>query len=167
MRKMNLDAMVAKGYRPWLPSSQAADLEVLHAHDVPLGGVFSHGSTHVLFLCVTGATERSNVWVYTVLSDAEVERLEGTAFDGPEELEEFAQGMFLNKEAVICYATDSTVQRWSTTTITDDGVVAAVVPFLEDTLHASQQERRYAAQARADATRTALEGAAERELEHA
>jgi hypothetical protein len=164
--EMNLDRIVAKGYRPWLPNGQATDLEVLHAHDIPLGGTFAVGSKRVLFLCVTGATERSSVWAYKVISKEELDDLQRRDFTGPEELEDFAQDLFLNDTAVIAYALDSAVRTWAIAPITE-GVPEAVVPFLEDTLHASESERHRAAQARADATRTALESAAERELEHA
>jgi hypothetical protein len=163
---MNLDGIVAKGYRPWLPSSQATDLEVLHAHDIPLGGTFADGSRRVLFLCVTGAVERSSVWVYKVISTEELAELQDRDFKGPDELEEFAQGLFLDKKAVIAYALDGVVRAWTPLRITG-GVPEAAVRFLEDTVHASAAELRRAAQARADVTRTTLEGAAERELEHA
>lgn len=154
---MNYDTIVTKGRVPWLPSAQATGLDVLHAYNIPLAGTFDSGGKKILFLCVTGATSRSNVWVYKHLTPSERKKLESAEFDGPDDLETVAHALFKGHQAALAYAVDGRISKWSTKVIRDS-VLLSVVQFLEETLKASVDQHRRAAQARADVTKAALEG---------
>jgi hypothetical protein len=153
---MNYDTIVTKGRPPWLPNAKAADLDVFHAYDIPLAGVFEWGATKVLFLCVTGATSRSNVWAYKPLTASELKKLDSKEFADPEDFEAFAHSLFKGKRAVFAYARHGRVSNWSTVHV-DEGVLPSAVEFLEKKLQASEGQHKRAAQARADVTKAALE----------
>jgi hypothetical protein len=153
---MNYDTIVTKGQPPWLPNAKATGLDVFHAYDIPLAGVFESGATKVLFLCVTGATSRSNVWVYKPLTASELKKLESRDFGDLDDFEAFAHSLFKGKRAVFAYAQHGEVSSWSTVHV-DEGVLPSAVEFLEETVQASEGQHRRAAQARADVTKAALE----------
>jgi hypothetical protein len=153
---MNYDTIVTKGLPPWLPNATATGLDVYHAYDIPLAGVFKSGATKVLFLCVVGATSESNVWIYKPLTASELKKLESEDFADPDDFEAFTHSLFEGKRAVFAYARHGRISKWSAVQV-DEGVLPSAVKFLEGAFQASEDQHRRAAQARADVTKAALE----------
>lgn len=67
---MNSGILVRNGYRPWLPSPEASELDVWHEYEMPLIGTFSCPSGRILFSLIGGLDpERPvSVWAYTPLT---------------------------------------------------------------------------------------------------
>jgi len=156
---MNYDAVVTRGFRPWLPNAEAQDLEPLHLYNVPLAGIFTCEETRpVLFICVTGATSRTNVWAYTRLTEAAEDDLEQREFSGPDELEQWIHAQFEQVDAAFAWAKDNMIRTWSSDRVGDGGLLTAAIRFMDHALTATtQDDLRRAEQARVDATRATLE----------
>lgn len=85
---------VELGAPPWTPSPSAVIVEVFNEYDRPLLGVVNQGGTNFIFRCLAGEVETFNVWMFTVVHDEEIARLNATATDEQFEqaLAEAAQG---------------------------------------------------------------------------
>lgn len=163
---MNFDEIVRRGCCPWLPHKDAADLDALHVHDIPLIGVFELDGRRVLFACLTGALLRRNVWGYTVLSEDEESALSATDFDSTAALEDWAHARFIGKPVVLASAFDCVIEEWARDEVDEAGVLEAAIRFMDmqiarlSTSEAARRaQQRQAEQARADATLRTLEPA--------
>lgn len=153
---MNYDALVSQGSAPWLPKG-AEERDVLHMHDIPLIGLFDQVGAAVLYVCVSGATSRANVWAYLPLDEELEEAIEEFDCDSTAELEKFLHGLFIDRTAVFALALDGAVQTWSPGEVDQSGLLEAVISFMDMAMEPTAV--RQAEQARADATLRVLEPA--------
>jgi len=92
------------GRDPWLPSSDAELVDVLHSFTIPLVGIVAQGGQRYLFWCVAGHAAPEQVWAYGMADDPAVDAL--SAADGPES---FAAALraAAHSSTVFAMATDS------------------------------------------------------------
>lgn len=139
---------------PWCPYRGVTEIDVFHAHDIPLAGTFRVGDQAILFLCAVGQTYRSNVWAYLDLTDAETETLAHATWASTPEMVGELESMFTGRTARFAFARDNAV-AFEGTVETDD-LMAAVMAFVEKVMSTTEvqispQDRRRSQQAGADA----------------
>ena len=116
---MNLDNLVKRGYRPWLPSSAASDIDVWHEYEVPLVGTFDNGGDTVLFALVGDADpdRQVSVWAYTVIGADEAQ---DATFDSSIELTDWVRDRFTLTQVLYAVALDFEILNWSEATKVDN-----------------------------------------------
>jgi len=80
-----------KGERPWLPSGESHDLDVLLEYEGPIVGTFrdSDGTTY-LFSLIIGDMGSLQVWGYCRISEADVRFIDSDPFGTPEDVRVWA-----------------------------------------------------------------------------
>lgn len=139
---------------PWCPYLRADNLDVFHAHDIPLAGTFRVGEQQVLFLCAVGQTYRNSVWAYLDLTCAEAERLAGASWASTSAMVAELEAMFAGRSAGFAFARDNVIAFEGTVAVGD--LMDAVMAFVEQVMSATEvaispADRRRSQQAGADA----------------
>lgn len=139
MGRVNLDTLVRRGERPWLPLPDATDLDVWMEYGHPRIGTFRVGPDLVMFATAYDVDDDSlSVWAYVpVPRELEVPTREAE-FATPGELRTFVSNMFSGRQAVFAIAHNDAVARWSTRDVDNDkdGLTSAAADFLDSLLRA-------------------------------
>ena len=72
------------GAAPWKGSSDATPGVVFDFYDMPLVGQLTQHGVQFVFQCLAGTVDKSNLWLYAPIGDAELDKLkelDGPAFD--------------------------------------------------------------------------------------
>jgi hypothetical protein len=136
---VNLDTLVRRGERPWLPLPDATDLDVWMEYGHPRIGTFRVGPDLVMFATAYDVDDdRLSVWAYVPVP-RELEALTSEVeFATSGELRTFISKMFAGRQAVFAIADNDAVARWSTRDVNNDeeGLTSAAADFLDSLLQA-------------------------------
>lgn len=136
---MNLDTLVRRGERPWLPLPEATDLDVWMEYGHPRIGTFRVGPDLVMFATAYDVDDdRLSVWAYVPVPREPEALTREAEFATPEELRTFIGNMFAGRQAVFALADNNAVARWSTRDVNndEDGLTSAAADFLDSLLRA-------------------------------
>lgn len=81
-----------RGAPPWRPGGGALVVAVFSEYDKPLSGIVEQYNCNYLFECIYGQVEGLNVWMYTLVRDAEAEAMISADNDALEGLIREARG---------------------------------------------------------------------------
>ncbi|HEX4832323.1 MAG TPA: hypothetical protein VH478_14665 [Trebonia sp.] len=112
----------------------------------------------MLFAAAGGTDERFSVWAYTVLAEAERDRLSPVRVDSIDELPGLLDRAFAGREAVLALADDLRIRDWSPVQV-DSGLLDTASDFLDQILKVL--EHRRAPEARLQARLAEVEAVAE------
>lgn len=109
---VNTDNLVVRGFKPWLPSPHARNLEVWHEYELPTAGTFDCDEGRVLFthLGDIDPEQHTSTWGYTVVPAHVTEHV---AFKSSAEMDEWIERAFHGACVVYAMASDLMIQRWS------------------------------------------------------
>lgn len=136
---MNLDTLVRRGERPWLPLPDATDLDVWMEYGHPRVGTFRVGPDLVMFATAYDVDDdRLSVWAYVPVPRELEALIREAEFAAPGELRTFISNMFAGRQAVLAIADNNAVARWSTRDVNndDEGLISAAADFLDSLLRA-------------------------------
>jgi hypothetical protein len=142
--QMNHDSLVQRGYLPWSPRAEASDLDVWHEYETPLVGTFVLRGTTVLFTVIGDAGTRLSVWAYVCLTDDEAEAASTVEFGSAEELQAYANELFMSRKVVFALADDLLIDRWSPLFVKDE-LLEAASGFMTDILNALDPKTKFEA----------------------
>ena len=127
---VNLDSLVKQGRLPWRPNAQSHRLEVFHQYETPLTGVFWMGQTAVLFTMVFEGDGGLSVWAYVELDEEVAAGLPTLTFESLEALDDWVDGQFQGREAVLAIAGEDKIgSRWTRLHV-ESGLLEATDAFL-------------------------------------
>jgi hypothetical protein len=72
---------VASRYPAWAPAPEVELGPVLHRFTIPLLGIVGQHGVQYLYRCLAGQADEFNLWSYTLLHDAEAERVRSASSD--------------------------------------------------------------------------------------
>lgn len=137
---MNLDSVVAVGYRPWLPSARACELDVWDRYDVPTVGTFRCDTHTVFFSMVEEPSGSLTVWGYVPLTEAEADFLQSEELEDEIAFGKEVDVLFSRKPCVYGLAEDYAISRWGVTGGPKTGLLDGAADFLSSLATAFNNE---------------------------
>lgn len=134
--EMSTDAVIRPGHEPWLPCSEATDLDVFHLDEVPTLGTFTVRGETVAFTCLSGHLDRVSVWAYCMLTQAEIEAAGSASFGSLRETQAWFSSLFTNREVMFATAAEHVIDNWSPHHDVGDDLLAEAVRFVKSILEA-------------------------------
>jgi hypothetical protein len=141
------DALFQRGREPWLPTTNASNLRVLHVYEVPTVGTFDVGGSKFVFHCLSGHLDRVALWAYAPLSQIEVQQTQHK-FADLKAFEKWLALAFTYRSVRFATTIDDEIEHWSDSYEVEDDPLPAASDFIECLLEAVLEETKRLERAR-------------------